>query len=180
MRITEYMANRHAEAVRLANAKTAIATAIAGKGVTVPDGTLLDGMAPLIASIETGVNATGGTITVSSDVINYVLTQGLGEVPKFFVIGMMEDFDKLTGKTYILIGAFGFSDVRSQYRISTSSNVHAPSGIFKGEAITATNDIRQSIVRANEETITVAYSGGSHKLIAGATYYWVAVGSGVF
>ena len=45
MRITEYMVNRHAEAVRLANAKTAIATAIEGKGVTVPEGTKLDGMA---------------------------------------------------------------------------------------------------------------------------------------
>ena len=48
MRITEYMANRHAEAVRLANAKTAIATAIEGKGVAVPEGTKLDGMAALV------------------------------------------------------------------------------------------------------------------------------------
>ena len=168
------------EITRLANAKTSIATAIEGKGVTVPDGTLLDGMAPLIESIEAGINATGGTITVSSDVNDYVLTHGLGEVPKFFVIGMMENFGELIGKTYILIGAFGFSDVRSQYRISASSNSSAPTGIFKAAAITATNNIKQSIVRANEETITVAYSGGSHKLIAGATYYWVAVGSGVF
>ena len=168
------------ELTRITNAKAAVKAAIEGKGVTVPDGTLLDGIAPLIESIETGINATGGTITVSSDVNNYVLTHGLGEVPKFFVIGMMEDFGKLTGKTYILIGAFGFSDVRSQYRISASSNAHVPSGIFKEAAITMTGGIKQSIVRANEETITVAYSGGSHKLIAGATYYWVAVGSGVF
>ena len=54
MRITEYMANRHAEAVRLANAKTAIATAIEGKGVTVPEGTKLDGMAALVEAISAG------------------------------------------------------------------------------------------------------------------------------
>ena len=42
------------EITRLESAKTAIATAIEGKGVTVPDGTLLDGMAPLIESIEAG------------------------------------------------------------------------------------------------------------------------------
>lgn len=54
MKISEYQTNCHAEAVRLANTKTAIATAIEGKGVTVPDGTLLDGIAPLIESIETG------------------------------------------------------------------------------------------------------------------------------
>ena len=168
------------EITRIESAKTAIATAIEGKGVTVPDGTLVDGMAPLIESIETGINATGGTITVSSDVNNYVLTHGLGEVPKFFVIGMMEDSSELTDKTYLLIGAFGFSDVRSQYRISASSYMNVPSGIFKKAAITATGNSKQSIAKANEETITVAYPGGSFKLIAGVTYYWVAVGSGVF
>ena len=168
---------------RIINAKAAIKAAIEGKGVTVPDATLLDGMAALIESIEAGgggINATAGTITVSSDVNDYVLTHGLGEVPKFFVIGMMEDYSKLTGKTYILIGAFGFSDVSAQYRISAVSEVRAPTGIFKNAAITSTGNSKQSIAKANEETITVAYSGGSSKLIAGATYYWVAVGSGVF
>ena len=42
------------EITRIESAKTAIASAIEGKGVTVPDGTLLDGMAPLIESIEAG------------------------------------------------------------------------------------------------------------------------------
>ena len=48
------------ELTRLTNAKAAIKTAIEGKGVTVPDGTLLDGMASLIESIEAG----GGGIKV--------------------------------------------------------------------------------------------------------------------
>ena len=42
------------ELTRITNAKAAIKTAIEGKGVTVPDGTLLDGMASLIESIEVG------------------------------------------------------------------------------------------------------------------------------
>ena len=42
------------ELTRITNAKAAIKTAIEGKGVTVPDGTLLDGMASLIESIEAG------------------------------------------------------------------------------------------------------------------------------
>mgnify|MGYP001771802937 CR=1 FL=1 len=42
------------ELTRITNAKAAIKAAIEGKGVTVPDGTLLDGMAPLIESIEAG------------------------------------------------------------------------------------------------------------------------------
>ena len=40
------------ELTRITNAKAAVKAAIEGKGVTVPDGTLLDGMAPLIESIE--------------------------------------------------------------------------------------------------------------------------------
>ena len=42
------------ELTRITNAKTAIKAAIEGKGVTVPDGTLLDGMASLIEGIEAG------------------------------------------------------------------------------------------------------------------------------
>ena len=43
---------------RLSGAKSAIAAAIADKGVTVPDGTKIDGMAALIARIEVG----GGSV----------------------------------------------------------------------------------------------------------------------
>ena len=42
------------EITRIESAKTAIAAAIEGKGVTVPDATLLDGMAALIEGIEAG------------------------------------------------------------------------------------------------------------------------------
>ena len=45
------------ELTRITNAKAAIKTAIEGKGVTVPEATLLDGMAPLIESIEAGGGA---------------------------------------------------------------------------------------------------------------------------
>lgn len=56
------------ELTRLTNAKAAIQTAIEGKGVTVPSGTLLDGMAALIESIEAGStsnNIVAGSFTLS-------------------------------------------------------------------------------------------------------------------
>lgn len=61
---------------RIKNAKAAIKAAIEGKGVTVPDATLLDGMASLIESIEAGGvggnglaigKAISGSFTFSSD-----------------------------------------------------------------------------------------------------------------
>ena len=42
------------EITRISNAKTAISESIANKGVTVPSGTKIDGMATLIDSIQTG------------------------------------------------------------------------------------------------------------------------------
>ena len=52
------------EVNRLKDAKTAIKTAIEGKGVTVPEATLLEGMAALIESIEAG----GGNFTPFNDI----------------------------------------------------------------------------------------------------------------
>ena len=54
------------ELTRITNAKAAIKTAIEGKGVTVPDGTLLEGMASLIESIEAGGANYNSTIVTGS------------------------------------------------------------------------------------------------------------------
>ena len=58
------------ELTRITNAKAAIKTAIEGKGVTVPSGTLLDGMASLIESIEAGGGGkfACGTITSANNI----------------------------------------------------------------------------------------------------------------
>lgn len=48
------------EITRLETAKSYIATAITNKGVAVPSGTKLDGMAALIDSIESGGGSSGG------------------------------------------------------------------------------------------------------------------------
>ena len=58
------------ELTRLTNAKAAIQTAIERKGVTVPDGTLLDGMAALIESIEAGGSGGGATEPYIEEVID--------------------------------------------------------------------------------------------------------------
>lgn len=52
---------------RITNAKTAIANAIRGKGVTVTDGTKLDGMAALISGIPTGAAPSGTYPTITAN-----------------------------------------------------------------------------------------------------------------
>lgn len=49
------------EIARLTNAKSAIKSAIEGKGITVPSDTKLDGMAALIEEIETGIDTSDAT-----------------------------------------------------------------------------------------------------------------------
>lgn len=130
-------------------------------------------------AVSGSINVTAGTITLSSDANNYVLTHGLGEVPKFFAIGMADKFSTLAGKTYLFIGGWGFSDIPIQYRTSANSTSYSPSSVLREYSITA-NGSRTSFDSANEQTITLASSGGTVKLIGGATYYWVTIGSGVF
>lgn len=76
------------ELTRLTNAKAAIQTAIEGKGVTVPSGTLLDGMAALIEAIEAGSgNFATGTFTTTDDITsNVVINHNLGVKPKFIIV----------------------------------------------------------------------------------------------
>ena len=87
------------EITRIESAKTAIATAIEGKGVTVPDGTLLDGMAPLIESIEAGggdfdfssfcfpvTKAVSGTFIQSENDTTKTINHGLGITPKIIIV----------------------------------------------------------------------------------------------
>lgn len=167
------------EITRLQNAKAAIKTAIEGKGVTVPDGTLLDGMATLIESIEAGggANVTAGTITVTSDTNDFILTHGLGEIPAFFAIGMASTVP--ANKKYILIGGFGFGNINVQCRISSTASSYSPSGRLDTYSI-APGGFKTSFNEATAQTIKLANQNGTMKLISGVTYYWVAAGSGAF
>ena len=85
------------ELTRITNAKAAIKTAIEGKGVTVPDRTLLDGMAALIESIEAGggggIRATYGTVVPTSlSSMDFVaIEHGLGVRPSFIISFVLPD-----------------------------------------------------------------------------------------
>lgn len=75
------------EITRIESAKTAIATAIEGKGVTVPEGTKLDGLAALVESIEvgsggvSGFQTASGIITLAEDTNTLDISALLGFTP---------------------------------------------------------------------------------------------------
>ena len=105
------------ELTRLTNAKAAIQTAIEGKGVTVPSGTLLDGMAALIESIEAG----GADISPWTDMVIFSIT------PSEDLTGKIDFTSFIPGRTkkpdiFILGQQANTSDssyVQSMVRMST-------------------------------------------------------------
>ena len=107
------------ELTRITNAKAAIKTAIEGKGVTVPAGTLLDGMASLIESIEAG----GGAIYTESITpseakeAEFYITHNLGVVPNFAAIYTLDDDTSVKDHTYLRVKAAFCSDVNDKNTI---------------------------------------------------------------
>ena len=89
------------EITRLTNAKAAIKAAIEGKGVTVPDATLLDGMADLIESIEAGayngIKLEISTLIPSEKIYSenkLIVAHGLGVIPKLVAVMTADTIDK--------------------------------------------------------------------------------------
>lgn len=172
------------ELTRITNAKAAIAAAIAGKGVTVPDGTLLDGMASLIESIEAGGGGGGtgsgyatGTYTVASDI-----TIGIN-ISKALQID--------TGLSEVKIFAFS-----RNLKVSSSSGYELLSGIWvynngdyygiRYHKDTSSNSARYAQNANNQYSGDNFYNKGNGvmlilglttatKIFAGTEYVWFAI-----
>ena len=166
------------ELTRLTNAKAAIQTAIEGKGVTVPSGTLLDGMAALIESIEAGGGAAKysyGSFTPSETTVltkAYAIEHNSGFVPDVFIVAK-------SNSTFV------------PYSIRFSASF--PHSLFTGEAINYSsysghtfgwgqavyNHAVGTVSIGKEITSTVAYicsNAANNKVVAGETYQWFAIG----
>lgn len=83
------------ELTRIINAKAAIKTAIEGKGVTVPEATLLDGMAALIDSIEAG----GGEKTLFGAYFETGSIIPASNITTKYKIQFQRDFSTIDGNT---------------------------------------------------------------------------------
>lgn len=87
-------------------------TAIAGKGVTVPDGSTSDALAELIASIEAGdrlpegiAAITTGTYVPAGNVNNDSIEHGLSVTPNFLIMrGVGTDPGRFIVKKYVSYG----------------------------------------------------------------------------
>jgi hypothetical protein len=167
---------------RISGAVSAALAALSEKGVTVPAGTKVDGLAALIAAIEAGggtvegqpVQMIKGTFVMTEEASSYTVEHNLGKTP-VFVACYREKTTKMTGNENYFVDAFGTSDtnigqLRSVYSYGGANNGLRLVSQRRSAIITTTN--KESINNATENTIT--FGNDSTAVIeAGVTHVYV-------
>lgn len=174
------------EITRLANAKNAIATAIEGKGVTVPDGTLLDGMAPLIEAISAGggMNFVTGTFTTTDDITsNIVITHDLGVKPQLFFVACSRDIKRAySGSTpLVMVFAYFMMDNEADQYLCRYQKVDNSSSEYGKESVSNSGTGTTGLwyrFNIDETTVTLKQSAINSKYGIGAStdFFWIAYG----
>ena len=170
------------ELTRITNAKAAVKAAIEGIGVTVPDGMLLDGMAPLIESIEAGVgNFATGTFTTTDDFTsNVVINHNLGIKPKFIIVLCANASTYFNSANYWLAFYYLYQYNSEQYghKFQTPTDGYARYG--SGYISGSQNGNTEAWYRVNvdETTFTLKQAKISSKYGIGASssFFWIAYG----
>lgn len=165
-------------------------TALAEKGVTVPDGTKVDGLAALIAAIEAG-GGSGGMKVVSGSYVSNIteptsttkryisISHELGVIPDLIIVRPTTRY--MGGGSCIgwIIavkpgGKFHFTENLSTiYKTSGK-----PTGTYSATIVEATTDFTDSsgaICKVTDTSFSIEYNNGSY-LKVGEEYVFFAVG----
>ena len=172
------------ELTRLTNAKAAIQTAIEGKGVTVPSGTLLDGMAALIDAIEAGGgsgNFATGTFTTTDDITsNVVINHNLGVKPKFIIVLCTATSTYAESKpkqlSFYYLYQYGSTSYGHKYQKPNLNAAGYNSGSISGSE---NNDAGAWYsVNVDETTFTLkqARISSTYGIGASSSFFWIAYG----
>ena len=163
-----------------------IVAAIEGKGVTVPDGTLLDGMASLIESIEAGggggsSNFATGTFTTTDDITsNVIINHNLGVKPKFIIVvstdsrAYSRSAPPLLPFYYIL--QYDSTNYGLKYQKPDRNNVEYDNSPVNGSESGTTG--AWYTVNVNETTLTLkqAKISSTYGIGASKSFFWLAYG----
>lgn len=155
------------EITRLETAKSAIAAAIAEKGVTVPDGTMLDGMAALIEAIQAGETSklVSGTITPSKDSSTISIQHNMGKSPKIIYIQTGNYTDGyISHCVWVIKDSFSIPSLGGKFYGKTTSPPNTIVTLF-GSNTSFTSSI-------NNQTAELNSGSSGAKFHAGETYNW--------
>ena len=171
---------------RIKNAKAAIKTAIEGKGVTVPDGTLLDGMAPLIEAISAGggMNFATGTFTTTDDITsNIVITHDLGVKPQLFFVACSRDTKHAYSGSSpkVMVFAYFMMDNNKQYYLCRYQKVGSSTSEYDKSLVSQSGTGTTNLwyrFNIDETTVTLKQSAinSQYGIGASADFFWIAYG----
>lgn len=160
----------------------AIVSAVEGKGVTVPDGTLLNGMASLIESIETGgggVDFAIGSVTPADQTTYsisnpFTITHNLGRIPTVALM-YTESRPSVTNGLQTITSFITDPKTIDNYG-STGLNILNK----KGSTFSTTGGkyINANSAKWDDKTIALPIIGGgpvTFILEAGKNYYWLVI-----
>lgn len=169
---------------RLETAKNAIVSAITGKGVSVPSGTKMDGLAALIEAITTGGGSGGGggssgglpsgvsaltfgTFTPTSDCTSdWPIYHDLGQTPNFFLFYARD--------TYAMADFAGYCYMQAAIprRVLPKGAVIAMIFVSKSQMMQA-NMVAEEIMTTFSRDLFVVDAASSRMLKGGITYNWM-------
>lgn len=162
------------DVTRIESAKAAIKAAIEGKGVTVPDATLLDGMAALIESIEAGG---GGGFQVALGTFIPAETQSLNSIPPVSI----EHNAGFTPDVFIFYqassGTYGIIAVSAKATIlwGIESNINYSCYVMaKGSSSMGEGNLKS--YPPTGDVVYIRSNISNHKVTAGQEYRWIAIG----
>ena len=165
------------ELTRITNAKAAVKAAIEGKGVTVPDGTLLDGMAALVEAISAGGGSGGaqlayGTFTPAADTYDYVVTHNLGVMPDFIVVWSSDASEPSTYKGVLAIATSAKIMGKGQWYARFRDSYYY---YFANNQDITNKYANSALLKVNETSFTVFPSQLRNYASAGVTYGYVVI-----
>lgn len=162
---------------RISGNVSAALAAIAGKGVTVPDGSTSDALAELIASIEAGgglpegiAAMTSGTYTPASNVPSCTIKHGLGVSPDFFILNSAEAISAIFYDTTLIVtAAVNHDSVKGGYGVLYSGGSYGSQFSCKSVTMSVKNITSSSIKldATNYASKAVFANGRKYTWIAG-------------
>ena len=174
------------EITRIESAKTAIATAIEGKGVTVPEGTKLDGMAALVEAISAGggMNFVTGTFTTTDDITsNIVITHDLGVKPQLFFVACSQDTKSAysgSSPKVMVFAYFMMNNNKSRYLCRYQKVGYSASEYGSALVRTSGTGTTDLWYRFNIDEITVTLKqstiNSQYGIGASTDFFWIAYG----
>jgi hypothetical protein len=180
---------------RISGAVQSALAALTEKGVTVPDGTKVDGLAALIAAIEAGggggnISMSFGNISPAEQTGELTISHGLGKTPNFFAVFIQNSYSGDTSSTPQSMQIILFAPKVGKYGANVGNSKGTTSkllGTFNGSKTydTESSSVRSGtaasssyvIISANETSVTAYTKKGDNnpKFIAAGEYRWIAI-----